>query len=414
MTTRGRSGVDLRSPRPARPTGTGAWPRRLQILGLLVLAPVCAEYLSAYDDTTGDAARLIGGLVVFGPLYGAPALLIREVARRAGLGWPGIVMLATAFGLIEAGLVDQSLFSLDYRHIASWDDDLRGTFVGPLGLSAFNVLNFIGGHVIYSICAPIALVEGLRPSNHAEPWLTRRSGIAVALLYVAASLLVLVDSLTHESSHASPYQVVGSMLVVAALVVGAWALSRRRRLRPAPGARADDGAGIDPVDLSADDTIGRLTHHPVDGAPAGDGSGTSIGLGTGVRVRTVFVASLGVSVVYALAPPTWAGVVVASMVLVAAALLLRRAARSPGWGLRHVVAVATSAVLTRAVLSFTYYPVVGHVSALRKYGHSTVLLLLTGAICVLALRSSWRTPAAVVSGRVRTPGPSDRGRSEPR
>ena len=69
------------------------WPRRLQIAGLLVLAPVCAEYLAAYDDSTGDALLLIGNLIIFAPLYGAPALLIREVARRNGLGWIGIIAL---------------------------------------------------------------------------------------------------------------------------------------------------------------------------------------------------------------------------------------------------------------------------------------------------------------------------------
>jgi hypothetical protein len=36
------------------------WPRRLQIAGLLVLAPVCAEYLSAYDDSTGSPLALLG------------------------------------------------------------------------------------------------------------------------------------------------------------------------------------------------------------------------------------------------------------------------------------------------------------------------------------------------------------------
>ena len=41
----------------------------------------------------------------------APALLIREVARRRGLGWPGILLLAAAFGVVQAGLVDQSMFS---------------------------------------------------------------------------------------------------------------------------------------------------------------------------------------------------------------------------------------------------------------------------------------------------------------
>ena len=72
-------------------------------LALAVLAPVCAEYLWGYDDSTGHPGTLVGNLIVFTPLYGCPALLIREVARRRGLGWPGIVLLAAAFGVVEAG-----------------------------------------------------------------------------------------------------------------------------------------------------------------------------------------------------------------------------------------------------------------------------------------------------------------------
>src|SRR6478735_2466181 len=114
------------------PGWLAAWPRRFQVAGLLVLAPVCAEYLSAYDESTGDALVLIGSLVIFVPLYGCPALLIREVCRRSGLAWTAIILMATAFGLMEAGVVDQSLFSLDYRHMETWDVGLRGTFIAPL------------------------------------------------------------------------------------------------------------------------------------------------------------------------------------------------------------------------------------------------------------------------------------------
>jgi hypothetical protein len=84
-------------------------------LFLLLFAPVSAEYLIGYDDTIGDPAVLVFGLVIFGPLYGAPAVLIREAARRAGRGWPSMLLLGLAFGLAQAGLIDQSLFNPDYR-----------------------------------------------------------------------------------------------------------------------------------------------------------------------------------------------------------------------------------------------------------------------------------------------------------
>ena len=88
-------------------------------LGSVLPLAVCAEYLIGYDDSTGDAVELLGGLMIFGPLYGAMALIIREVAVRLGLGWGGIAGLAAAAGLVQAGLIDQSLFNLSYRDISS-------------------------------------------------------------------------------------------------------------------------------------------------------------------------------------------------------------------------------------------------------------------------------------------------------
>jgi hypothetical protein len=40
--------------------------------------------------------------------------LIREVIRHKGGGWPAIVVLAAAYGVIEEGLATQSLFNPDY------------------------------------------------------------------------------------------------------------------------------------------------------------------------------------------------------------------------------------------------------------------------------------------------------------
>ena len=118
-------------------------PRWLPVLALAVLAPVCAEYLWGYDDSTGHPGTLVGNLIIFTPLYGCPALLIREVARRRGLGWPGIVLLAAAFGVVEAGLVDQSMFSRDYRDIPYWYDIADPTYVAPIGLSIFLAVSFV-------------------------------------------------------------------------------------------------------------------------------------------------------------------------------------------------------------------------------------------------------------------------------
>ncbi|HEY0952161.1 hypothetical protein, partial [Nocardioides sp.] len=190
-------------------------------VGLIVLAPVCAEYLWGYDDSTGHPLTLLGNLVVFAPLYGAPALLIREVARRRDLGWAGLLLLAAAFGVVEAGVVDQSMWSTDYRDIPYWDDMAAPTYLAPIGLSVYLALSFVGGHVILSIGAPIAMVECLSPRTRHRSWLGPVALPLVGLLYAAACALVAQDAYATGEATATWGQLVASAAVAAALVLAA-------------------------------------------------------------------------------------------------------------------------------------------------------------------------------------------------
>ena len=211
-----------------------AW---LPATGLFLLAPVCAEYLWGYDDSTGHWGVLIGNLIVFSPLYGAPALLIREAARRLGLGWPGILLMAAAFGVIQAGIVDQSMWSTGYRDIPYWQDMSVPTYIEPIGLSIYLAVSF----VVRARDPQHRLADRDRRVAHAAAAATRggwgrSSLVVVAALYVGASALVLGDAVVDRRGHgdrraswsAAPWP--RSRLVVAAVRVG-----RRPRLR-GPGA----------------------------------------------------------------------------------------------------------------------------------------------------------------------------------
>jgi hypothetical protein len=88
------------------PTGVraGLSRRVAPAVGLFVLAPLVGEYL------LGNVSIVeIRALPILALLYGSGALLIREVARRTGRGWPAMLVLGLAYGLIEAGLIDQTL-----------------------------------------------------------------------------------------------------------------------------------------------------------------------------------------------------------------------------------------------------------------------------------------------------------------
>jgi hypothetical protein len=78
-------------------------------VGLFFLAPLVAEFLLGNLPIT-----LIGALLVLAPFYGGGALLIRECVRRAGRGWPSILVLGLAFAIFEEAFVTQSLFNPNY------------------------------------------------------------------------------------------------------------------------------------------------------------------------------------------------------------------------------------------------------------------------------------------------------------
>jgi hypothetical protein len=122
------------------------FPRRVApALALFFLAPLVGEYLLGNISISEITA-----LFFIAPMYGWGALLIREAARRLGRGWPTIILLALAYGLFEAGLLDQSLSNPSFmgQHF------LCVTYVAALGISAYYGMAFIIGHVIWSISVP--------------------------------------------------------------------------------------------------------------------------------------------------------------------------------------------------------------------------------------------------------------------
>lgn len=320
------------APRTSRRVG---W---LLAVGLLFLSPVCAEYVIGYDTSTGDPVALLSGLLILGPLYGAPALLIREFARRWGVRWPGIVAFTLAFGVLQAGVVDQSLFSESYRDIESWDDDIAPTWVAALGLSGTNTVNFLAGHTIWSFCVPIALVESLSPTRARRPWL-RWPGLAVtALLYLAAAWLIWSEHQKTEADHASVTQITGCFVVAAILVLLAL-------------------------------TAGRRTHAARDRAVP--------------RPYVVGVLSFAAAAATNFVPNSWLGVGIALTLFAAGALLVAYLSRSPRWNARHVVALAAGPLLANASVGFLVEPL-GKVAPLAKYGHNTTMVVGAALLCLWA------------------------------
>ncbi|WP_432979015.1 hypothetical protein [Dactylosporangium sp. CA-233914] len=196
--------------------------RFLPVSGLLLLAPLVGEYLLG-----NLSVRVLPALMFLVPMYGGGALLIREIVRRTGRGFPAILLLGAAYGVIEAGLVDQSMFNPSFEG----HDFQAVTPVPALGLSAANTLSFVAGHAIWSITVPIALVEHLSPGDPRRPWLGRPGLAVTALLYLFGSWIIYAEIRDSEHFVAGPAQRIGT--AAAALLLIALAFLARRRRRPA-------------------------------------------------------------------------------------------------------------------------------------------------------------------------------------
>lgn len=191
------------------------WP----VAALLFLSPLIGEYLLGSLPVS-----MIALLPLMMAMYGAAAILIREVVRRTGGGWASIVLLATAYGLFEEGFVTQSLFNPNYLHLRLLDFG----FTPLLGTALPWALFVVGIHVVWSITVPIALTESAFPERRDEPWLGTTGRVVYALTFVAGCTLIAVFTYKQTPFMATPAQfgVVGALIV--ALCITALKLPRHK------------------------------------------------------------------------------------------------------------------------------------------------------------------------------------------
>jgi len=319
--------------------------RWIPVLGVLVLAPWFAE-MSWGGYPLTDVPVI---LLFLAPMYGGAALLIREIARRTGRGWPTIILLAAAFGVLQAGLVDQSLFNPSYDRF----DFQHPVHVDGIDISVYYLLAFVAGHVVASIVAPIAVAECWSRRAH-QPWLTRRMVWVITGLYAvstAVNHLGVKDEVGH-GFQASPLQMSAAAATVAVLVVAALrrpSLSRTDAWTPRPWVLATVGF------------FAYLLYLPGENAAS---------VVVGLVVLAGVVAVVG----------TWS--------------------RSGRWTERHAVALVTGSVLVGVVVPFWSEPYDDTVSASQEM----VADVAAAAICLMIVVSTaWRRRA--VESAPATAGP---------
>ena len=321
-------------------------PRRVApAVALFFLSPLVGEYM--FGNVSIDA---IGMLLIFAPMYGAGAVLIREVARRMRRGWPTIFVLGLAYGVIEEGLITQLLFNPSY---STYGVEVTGpTYLPSLGINVVMTLSVITLHTIWSVCVPIAIVEALVPRRSTTPWLGALGLAVAAVVFLLGSSYIAVSISREEGFLASTPQLIGTFLASALLI----AVALRARERSLP-------------------RVKRSAPSPwVAGA---------VSLAMTIALMLFNVWTLGRSITREGPLSGWVSVALWFALVVAAVVLIMHWSRRDGWGAPHHLALAGGALLTYALIAFPQEPIVGSTGAIDLAGN-TIFLLGAGALLAAA------------------------------
>jgi len=195
---------------------------------LVFLAPLVGEVLAGSTpiDMLGSPTSFLAVFLLEALLYGGGAVLVRELARRTGRGWPTILGLGLAYGVLEEGLITQSFFNPDFLglHLLK----LGSVF----GLGWVWITDLVPLHAVWSIAVPIALTELLFRGRGTDRWLGRLGLLLVSVLFAigAAGLWFSIYASQHHFVASWP-QLLGTLVVV--VLVGALAMQLPGRSRDA-------------------------------------------------------------------------------------------------------------------------------------------------------------------------------------
>jgi hypothetical protein len=192
---------------------------------LVALAPLCGE--ATFSGISTPFIWL--GLLLLVPMYGGGVLLVRELARRSGTGWPGILLLGVAYELAEDAIGLQDLTSPHLYTAAAW---------GPrvLGLNTTFWEAQLGYHLVFTVVIPIALTEMLFREHGSRPYHHRRGLVVTAGVFAAGVAMIRAFPASEDPGYHLPVPaLVGALAAIAVLVTVVIAvLPRLGPVRPAP------------------------------------------------------------------------------------------------------------------------------------------------------------------------------------
>jgi hypothetical protein len=328
---------------------------------LFFVAPLVAEYL------LGDfAITSLSPLILMAPMYGGGALLIRELARRTGRGWPAILLLGCAYCLIEEGFSTQTLFNPNSFGLHL----LAPAWIPSLGIGAWWTLFMLNVHPFWSIGVSIALAEGLFPSRARTQWLGNVGAGMAAVLFAFGMAANAAYMIRHNHFVASTAQFAVTGVICILFVVAAFLIPAS-----APSSRPNDIA-VPPPWLCGLATF--LLGFAVFLAPAIPA--ILIAMRGGPKARMNFFdasnAKLG-----------WAAVAWILAVDLIFLLLLWMFSRRSTWTLLHTFSIGAAGALAYGVQAFMHGPVVPAPKGIVFMSHVLLLVLAIAIIAIAAQRT---------------------------
>jgi len=197
--------------------------RILPALTLALLAPLLAEIL---PGATRFSAIFVYPIQVC--VWGLGALMIREVVRRRGLGWPSLLLLALVLALAEEFVIQQT-------SLAPVVIQLQGeVYARAFGVNYVYALWALVYETVFVVFLSITLAELLFPARRNDPWMNRTGVLVSIVLFAVGSLLawyswtqIARTLVFHLPSYTPPRTAVALALVTMFVLTVA-------ALRPAP------------------------------------------------------------------------------------------------------------------------------------------------------------------------------------
>jgi len=182
------------------------------------MSPMVGELLSGSSPPSSFFNPF--SLFILSGLYGSGALIVRESVRRWGKGWPSVLLLGAAYGILEEGVMVKSFFD------PSWPDlGLLGVYGRWMGVNWVWAEWLTIYHAIYSITIPILLIELLFPAYRRSNYLDRRG---LAFFFGLISFVIIFGHIYLTPYRLTLVELLSCFIAIAVLIILAKRIQCRR------------------------------------------------------------------------------------------------------------------------------------------------------------------------------------------